>query len=252
MTHSNPLFSVIVCSIDPAKFDRVGEMYRRVLAGQAHEIVGIRDAKGLCEGYSRGLAKAKGEILFFSHDDVEFVNPNVGGRVAAAMEKCDLLGIAGTTRLEHPMWSYAGPPYIFGQVAHANDDGTFSVQVFATPAPLVGGMQALDGCFIAAHRRAFKSVQFDAERFKGFHLYDADFTFSAHLAGLRVAVCCDLALIHHSRGNLNDDWNRDGEIFQAKHGFHLYPYRRRPFVPCEIAVQTRQDVLEVMTPHYCP
>ncbi|MGA3068058.1 MAG: glycosyltransferase [Tepidisphaeraceae bacterium] len=250
MTERDPLFSVIICSIDSGRFERVSEMYRRVLAGQTFEIIGIHDAKGICEGYTRGIERAKGEILFFSHDDVEFVNPKIGQRVLEAMEKCDVMGIAGTTRLEHAMWSFAGPPYLFGQVAHPNDDGTYAVQIFATPAPLVVGMQALDGCCLIAHRRVLKSVQFDAERFKGFHLYDADFTFSAHLAGLRVAVCCDLALIHRSKGLLTEEWNRDWEIFQAKHGFHLYPYRRRAFANCEVAVQTRADVLEVMTPRY--
>jgi GT2 family glycosyltransferase len=250
MTHPDPLFSIIICSIDPAKFERVSAMYRRVLAGHPHEIIGIHDATGLCEGYNRGIDRAKGEILIFSHDDVEFANPQIGRQISAAMQKCDVVGIAGTNRLEHPMWSYAGPPYIFGQVAHANDDGTFAVQMFATPAPLVDGMQALDGCFIAAHRRATKTVRFDSDRFKGFHLYDADFTFSAHLAGLRVAVVCNLAMIHRSRGSLNDDWNRDSEIFLAKHGYRLYPYRRRAFVPAEVIVQTLPDVLEAMTPRF--
>jgi|HubBroStandDraft_1064217.scaffolds.fasta_scaffold59738_1 GT2 family glycosyltransferase len=250
MTQTDPLFSVIICSIDPAKFDRVTAMYRRVLGGQALEFIGIHDATGICEGYNRGIDRAKGQILIFSHDDVEFVNPNIGRQLTDSLQKCDLLGIAGTTRLEHPMWSYAGPPYIFGQVAHANDDGTFAVQIFATPAPLVSGMQALDGCFIAVHRRAIKHLRFDAERFKGFHLYDADFTFSAHLAGLRVAVCCELAMIHRSRGLLNDDWNRDSEIFAAKHGYKLYPYRRRAFIPAEVVVQSVPDVLEAMTPRF--
>ncbi len=252
MTQPSPLFSIIICSIDPAKFDRVTAGYRRVLAGQTIEFIGIHDAAGICEAYNRGIDRAKGEILIFSHDDVEFVNPQIGPQIAGAMEKCDVLGIAGTTRLEHPMWSYAGPPYIFGQVAHANDDGTFAIQIFATPAPLVGGMQALDGCFIAAHRRATKTVRFDAERFKGFHLYDADFTLCAHRAGLRVAACCELALIHRSRGNLSEEWNRDSEIFQAKHGYHLYPYRRRAFVPAEVVVQTLPDVLQAMTPRFGP
>jgi glycosyl transferase family 2 len=250
MAASDPVFSVIICSVDAGKFEHASAMYRRVLAGQSFEIVGIHDAKGICEGYNRGVGKARGEILIFSHDDVEFANAGIGPQILGAMKDFDLLGVAGTTRLEHAMWSYAGPPYIFGQVAHSNPDGTYAVQIFGTPARVVGGMQALDGCFIVAHRRALKSVRFDEERFRGFHLYDADFTFSAHLVGLRLAVCCELALVHHSRGNMNENWSRDAEIFSAKHGFRMYPYRRRAFVPAEVVVQSMADVLEVMTPTY--
>ncbi|MGD1276371.1 MAG: glycosyltransferase [Tepidisphaeraceae bacterium] len=242
-----PLFSIVTCSIDPAKFTRVTEMYHQVLAGQAHEVVGIHDARSLAEGYNRGIEAARGQIIIFSHDDVEFLCP-IGDRIVTHLQDYDLLGVAGATRLEHPMWSYAGPPYIYGQVANGNSDGTFNVEIFATPLRVKGGIVVMDGLCLIAHRRVLEKVQFDAERFTGFHLYDTDFTFSAHLAGFRLAVCCDLPMIHYSRGLINADWHRYAERFYAKRSEHIEPYRRRRFRVCEIQVHTKQDVLEVMTP----
>jgi GT2 family glycosyltransferase len=221
-----------------------------VLANHPHEIVGIHDAKSLAEGYNRGFARAKGDIILFSHDDVDFLCPDIGSPLLAAMETQDLIGIAGTTHLEHAMWSFAGPPYIFGQVAYANPDGSFSVEVFATPKKIIGGIQAMDGAFLAAHRRVLDKVKFDAEHFTAFHLYDTDFTYSAHLAGLRLAVSCELPMIHLSRGKMDDTWRREAEIFGAKRAWRMPPYRRRRFQVCEIRVQTREEVLEVMTPNF--
>jgi hypothetical protein len=246
----SPVFSVVTCSIDPAKFSAVSEMYHRVLAGHRHEIIGIHDAKSLAEGYNRGFAQAAGEIIIFSHDDVEFLCADLGGPILRSMQQNDLLGIVGTTRLEHPMWSKAGPPYNFGQIAHTNVDGTFAVEINSVPTREVRGIQAMDGVCLIAHRRVLDVVKFDAERFTAFHLYDTDFTFSAYLAGLRLAVCCDLPLIHFSRGPLSNIWRREADIFQAKRGWEMAPYRQRRFLVTEIRVPTREEIREVMTPSH--
>jgi hypothetical protein len=245
---SVPEFSVITCSIDSARFNAVTAMYRRVLASHPYEIVGIHDAKSLAEGYNRGVARARGKVFIFSHDDVEFLCPDLGDRLLKHLQDCDLIGIAGTTRLEHPMWSYAGPPYGYGQLAHANTDGSFTVEIVSAPRKLVTGIQAMDGCCIIAAASVLEKVQFDAERFKAFHLYDTDFTFSAYLAGFRLGIGCDLPMIHYSRGSMNETWKRDAEIFMAKRGAQMAPFRKQVFRQCEVRARSREEVLELMTP----
>ena len=242
-----PLFSIVTCSIDPAKFTRVTEMYRQVLAGHSCEVVGIHDAKSLAEGYNRGMQSAAGQVIIFSHDDVEFLCP-IGDRILTHLQDYDLLGIAGTTRLEGAQWTYAGPPYIYGQVAQANPDGTFNVRIFGAPTRAVGGIVAMDGVCLIAHRRVLEKVQFDAERFTGFHLYDTDFTFAAYLAGLRLAVCCDLPMIHYSYGNMDEQWRHYAQVFYAKYKLHIKPYRRHAFCLCQIQLRSKEEVLEAMTP----
>ena len=99
------------------------------------------------------------------------------------------------------------------------------------------GIQALDGLFLAARRSLPRAVGFDQARFDGFHLYDLDFSFSAYLAGYRLAVCNDITIAHHSHGRYDRDWRKYANLFLAKHGARLakspgvavrYPRARLP------------------------
>jgi len=75
---------------------------------------------------------------------------------------------------------------------------------------------ALDGVFIATHRRVWEALRFDEQCFDGFHLYDIDFTYRAHRAGFRLAVPLDLLLIHYSTGRYDIRWQAFNMRFLAK------------------------------------
>lgn len=243
------IISVIICSRDARKFSLVASMYRRLLSPTASEIIHIPDARSMAEGYNRGFERSSGRILLFSHDDVAVLAPDFETRLRGHMEKFDVLGVAGTTRLVGPAWHAAGYPYIFGQVAHATAEPTpFAVTVYGTPRRSAGGIQALDGLFFAAHRHVFERVGFDAERFDGFHLYDVDFTFRAHLAGFRLGVAGDLHVFHASAGNFDSEWSRYAARFVHKHGPRLPPSDNRTHHWVVVSVSTREQILEVMTP----
>ena len=53
-----PRISVVICSIDPRKFERVTASYRQRFAGHALEIIGVHDARSLAEGYNRAATRA--------------------------------------------------------------------------------------------------------------------------------------------------------------------------------------------------
>ena len=57
--------------------------------------------------------------------------------------------------------------------------------------------------------------------FDGFHGYDLDFSFRAHLAGFRVGVATDLLFLHQSRGKFDAAWEHYGERLMEKHAEHL-------------------------------
>src|SRR5262249_6617665 len=78
---SRLMISVIVCSIDPAKFAAVSESYAHAFEGEAYEIVAIHDARSLCEGYNRALRLAKGDFCVFSHDDIDILATDLGARL---------------------------------------------------------------------------------------------------------------------------------------------------------------------------
>ena len=181
-----------------------------------HEIILIDDAKSLCEGYMRGFRRSKGQLVIFSHDDIEFVTPDLGVRLTRHLSQFDIVGVAGTTRVIDGKWTTAGDPYCFALFVNPVGDDLYSMLYAGAGALCVPRIQALDGCFFACRREVIDAVGFDAELFDGFHLYDVDFTFRAHLMGFRLAVCRDLALIHASLGHYGDTWQRYNERFIAK------------------------------------
>ncbi len=162
-----PSFSVILCSISPDKFARVSENYRRLLCGVSHEIVGIHDARSLCEGYNRGLRQSRGDILVFSHDDIEIVSPDFAARLVHTLATSDLVGVAGTTKLSAGKWANSGWPHTHGQVCHRNPDGTLKHTLCGPGFGSVGGIQAMDGLLFAGWRKTFEDIGFDEETFDG-------------------------------------------------------------------------------------
>jgi GT2 family glycosyltransferase len=242
------MISVIFCSIDNSKAKFVERHYRELLKGQEFEIIAIRDARSLAEAFNRGIERASGDILIFSHDDIEFLNPKAWfARLTDHLNDADVVGVAGTTRLIGGAWAQVGPPYNFGRVAE--NDGQkakYRVLIFSTPAPLVMGIQALDGCFIAVKRSVVQKLRFDEKTFDGFHCYDIDFTFSAYSMGFKVAVATDLAILHASSGNFDPGWQNYVNLLVAKHKKKLSTTPRRSWQAGMVWANTKQEVLEIL------
>ena len=222
MTRAAPSVSVVICSIDAAKFARVTTNYQSLYGERDLEIVGIHDARSLAEGYNRGIARSRGELVILSHDDIEILTPDFAARLDRHLEEFDLIGIAGTTRLVTGKWESAGDPYAFVLISAPMADSTGYVTVLRGGGPLVvSGIQALDGVLMAMRRRVAASVPFDEALFDHFHLYDLDFSFRAYLAGFALAVCRDIVLIHQSIGKFDAVWAEYRRRFEDKHRAHL-------------------------------
>ena len=213
-----PMISVIICSIDEARFEQASAQYHRLLQAVPHEIIGIHDAASLCQGYNRGFGKSRGDILVFSHDDVRILTPDFAARLIASLAGQDLIGVVGSTYLSGASWFGSGWPHLRGQVGVPSDSGTGAVaNFFGLYSKLAGGVQAMDGFFLAARRSLCLQLPFDEKTFDGWHLYDIDFSFSAHLKGFRCAVANDQVMIHHSRGKFDEKWGFYRDRFLEKH-----------------------------------
>ncbi len=208
--------SAVVCSIDPQKAARIRELYTTLFSGRRFEIVQINDARSLSEGYNRGFAQASGDVVVFSHDDIEIVSRDFPARLLQHLSTHDIVGVAGTSRLIGVNWNSAGWPWLHGCVAHGEPGGGgFFFHCFGPPpqAPI----QAVDGLFIAAKREVCEAIPFDADTFDGFHLYDLDFSYRAFLAGFRSAIAWDIPIIHASSGRLDAAWQKYAQRFAAKY-----------------------------------
>jgi GT2 family glycosyltransferase len=244
------MFSVIICSVDSARFASVKAMYEAIFQGFDWELIRINDARSLAEGYTRGIAESKGDSLIFSHDDIDIFSPDMPRRLERHLSNFDIVGVAGTTSLRYPAWCWLGPPHIFGQVAGPYADGKIRVDIWGAPFPVVRDVQAIDGLFMAARRSLFPRLSFDPLTFDGFHHYDLDFSYSAFRAGFRLAVVNDICIYHASSGKFDDVWNHYAKRFHDKWLFDRPIPPGRRFGPSHIIVANRMEALQVMTPPF--
>lgn len=247
-----PRLSVIICSIDDQRYANVSANLQRHLAGIDHELIRIGDARSLAEGYNRGMDRSRGELLIFCHDDIEVLQPDFLRRLLAHLERCDVVGVAGTTRLKDSHWGSAGVPATHGQVLQPLEPGEgYVLNVFCQDEHAAGhgdghrqeNIQALDGLFIAARRDAAMALRFDEATFDGFHLYDLDFSFRAHLGGYRVGVCHDILIYHQSNGRKDEVWQRYGVRFEDKFAGRLSAEPAGPPLVYQVRVHDKAEGL---------
>ena len=210
--------SVVVCSIDPAKLQRLRASLDRQLAGEDWELVHIADARSLCEGYNRGIARASGDLLVLCHDDIEILGTDFAAKLRGHLGTYDLIGVAGSTLASGPAWSWSGAPNIFVSVAYpqAPHGRGVALSFCGTSGPIVEGAQLLDGVFLAMRRSLLERVAFDEATFDGFHFYDLDFSYRAWSAGARTAICRDIVLLHQSRGTFKAEYRHYAERYRQK------------------------------------
>ncbi|MFO1395930.1 MAG: glycosyltransferase [Burkholderiales bacterium] len=213
-----PLLSIVIVSRDDARFAAFEAQCAQAFAAWPHERIRIADATSMYDGYARGFARARGGVVAFAHDDTRFAAPDFAARLADALQDADAVGVAGATRVTSPALLGAGHPWLHGAITHLAQDGMpCEFALLSLAGRRVAGAQALDGVFIAARREWIARVGFDAATCDGFHFYDLDFTYRAHRAGARLAIACDLALLHASRGRMDERYAQAQRRFAARH-----------------------------------
>lgn len=245
------MISIIICSVNPVLCARISAHYSQLLGDEPHEIIAIRDARGLCEGYNRGLARSKGEIVIFSHDDIEIWTPEFLPQLKRHLERFDVIGVAGTRKLIGPGWHSAGRPFTTGQIAHPVV-GEYQVTFFGASRRVVPDIQAMDGLFLAFRREAIMRVGWDAQTFTGFHCYDVDCTYRAFRMGLRLGVAVDLPMFHQSGGSFDQGWQATAQVFMRKHGAYLDTLPPRSLQTGVVQVKSRAEAQALMHLYYEP
>jgi tetratricopeptide (TPR) repeat protein len=212
------MVSIVICSIDDARHERAVTLYRRLFAAVRHEIVSIRNARSLAEAYNWALRHSVADVVLLSHDDVDILTPDFAARLFESLQAFDVVGVAGSTRIDGPAIGWSGHPHLRGWITHrAPDDASWQVDVL-DPRPVAGDIMLLDGVLLAGKREAFRAVPFDDVNFDGFHLADLDWSCRAARAGFKLGVAGDLLVVHASRGNYDATWQRYAERFSRKHG----------------------------------
>jgi hypothetical protein len=219
--------SVVVCSREEEKGRRIRVQYETLLAGHECEVIQIYDALSLCEAYNRGFARTSGDVVIFSHDDIEVISENFASRLLRHLTSNDIVGVAGTSQLAGTSWITAGWPRLHGCILHRKPGGPGFVFDCYGPRPS-NPIQAIDGVLIAVNRSVFETIQFDEATFDGFHFYDLDFSHRAYLEGFHIGIAWDILLLHDSIGRGDKNWEKYAPRFLAKHGSRMTQAMRSP------------------------
>jgi glycosyltransferase involved in cell wall biosynthesis len=212
----------IICSIDDAKFARASASLTRSAPLGISSVIRIADARAICEAYNRGARASVSDWIVFCHDDIEILNCDPRD-LRDAMASFDVFGACGAARVATANWYDADPNHLRGSVfAPAVLRNGFEHQIFSRVGPL-SRVATLDGIFIACRREVWQQLMFD-ENLPGFHGYDFDFCYRAHLLGFRVGVVASLLLYHASHvGDFSAEKIISWEATQATlaHKFNL-------------------------------
>jgi len=142
---SAAMLSFVINSIDAEKFASVSQSIERAMAGTPYEIVGIHDARSMCDGYRRGLARSAGDPVVFCHDDIELLMPDLPMRLARHLERFDVFAPVGTRKLVSMSWMDAGAEYVFGAMSGPQPDGSLSTGYFGGDTREIDGIVGLEG-----------------------------------------------------------------------------------------------------------
>ena len=160
-------------------------------------------------------------ILLFTHDDVWLDDFFLAERLVDALERFDIVGVAGNRRIlpDQSSWCFVGPEFTWDDPGHlsgtvGHDEKPFGAISYYGPAP--ASCELLDGVFLAVRASVLvrSKLRFD-EHFR-FHFYDMDFCREARRLGLRLGTW-PIALTHASAGTYGSRaWNAERRIYFDK------------------------------------
>ena len=204
------MFTIITCSIDPAKAETLRQNIAATI-GVEFEFAAIDNrgtGKGICHVYNEAAERAQYDLLCFVHEDVEFTTEGWGTVLAAKLREasCGIIGFAGSTvKLQRTTAWNTARRYMrcnYTQFMRGRNH-TKRVNPFAEEFSRV---VTLDGMCLAMRRDVWAQLRFDEEHLTGFHGYDLDITIASAAAGLNNYVCHTIMPIHYSAGNYSPQW----------------------------------------------
>ena len=220
------MISIIICNKKATLNPDLDKNIRDTI-GVEYEIISIDNSRGqfsIFQAYNEGVARAKGDILCFMHDDILFrsndwskvvvesfsSNPNMGA-----------LGVAGGHFMPDCPCSWSTCKTTSYHVWQTNRDGSateYGCTNYTNGKRLVE-VVCLDGLFMCFRRSLFDTIRFDDNTFSGFHCYDSDICMQVLSMGYSVNVTFDIDIEHRSNGACNQQYYDNLELWHKKwHG----------------------------------
>lgn len=189
------MISVVVVYNDLTQFER---LLHWSLARQtvAHEVIALDNRDGrfgsAALALNHGARQARGDFIFFAHQDVRFDSPTWLADVETVLRGVDLLGIAGVSGAR-PSPDRAGREVVTN-VTYDDPPRPAGVPL---EAPLI--VESVDECAFFVPRPVFERLSFDERTCDGWHLYAVDYSLAVKRLGLQ-AWAIPAPLYHRSPG----------------------------------------------------
>jgi len=203
-------------------FERNGQLLSN--NNRVEALPALDSGKGLLYDYSQAYNTANGNIIVYTHDDVDILSPSWDTKLKQLMTKCDVFGVAGTSEfdLDAGYWWFPGTfpsAHLHGYVKHTADNQQWVTTYGEIPHYCV----AIDGVFMAFKRSVFDSgkVTFDSDYFDGYHYYDMDLCMQAIDASCSLLVD-EFPILHRSVGALSSEWSTYRDKFKSKWQNHKF------------------------------
>lgn len=211
---SEPFISLIMCCKSPKGF---GERYKRT--SEDLDFVPMIGMNSMAEGYNLGAKKAKADILVFTHDDVEIQWDKSKWEKLInqlKLENSGIAGVVGYRQIDGRHWL----PIQFGSGACMHSEGT---EEWLSTFGDFGETIILDGIFLAMTRKVFDDIGGFDEDYPGWHFYDIDISFRAHMKGYK-NFTFPLKIKHDKTRTKKvnpEEWKQNERIFMEKWGDKL-------------------------------
>lgn len=180
----------------------------------------FNNSKPLALHYNASIDAVDEGIIIFCHDDVDLGAISLIPSLGAALDRFDLVGVAGNQRSwpgQFCWWLSPNGidfdyPFLSGAISHGLPESSQPVNFGPTPMPVL----MLDGVFIAVNINRLKSSNLRFDQRFAFHFYDSDFCKSAQLQGLSMGTW-PLPLVHASGGDIaNSSFHEALVLFKDK------------------------------------
>lgn len=214
------MVSIIVCTINEAKFQTVEQSIKTTIGEIEFEIIKWDNRKhnyGLSEAYNICLSSTNFNHLCFVHDDLIFHTVGWGKKIITHLKdpKTGFIGVMGGRykSANGLLWRDGSVDMYRFNIKDGVEAGR---HLYFNPyGELKSEVLCLDGAFLCTKKEVLEKVTFDQDTFSGFHFYDADICLQTSRR-YKNFVVYDILTEHFSQGNLNSDFITDSLKFDNK------------------------------------
>lgn len=237
------MISIITSSISQEQCELFKSNIQQTIGNVPYELL-IHDNRethwGLCKLYNYYATKSQFDILCFLHEDIIFHTYNWGEIIIDFFNntpQAGVLGFAGTTLKTKTLSNWYTSRSTTRQcMIQLLPDKTKKNQQFNPDKELYSPVALLDGLALITTKKIWSKYPFDEDLFRGFHLYDLDF--SMQIAQHYTNYVCHTILVEHlSSGSFSKEWYNESLKFHKKWDkmlpFYVHPYSKKIIQRCE-------------------